>query len=138
MISEDRFSIATSNAERYLLRAGEKHPYRHMENAVIDARRKLDRMKGTGNALSVIADEEKQLQLLENENATVRNELKSLNEHLTRMLEHVKDQNIAKGRKKSERPTSQRLRARDEEIKNSDKQMRNLVHEHQKLTRRLE
>ena len=61
MISEDRFSIATNNAERYLLRAGEKHPFRHMENAVLDARRKFDRMKGTGAALEAIGDEEKQL-----------------------------------------------------------------------------
>ena len=138
MVSDDLMSIATSNAEKYLVRAGEKHPFRYMETAVVDARRKLEKMKSTDGVVASMVDEEKKMLFIENENVTIRKELKHLNEHLTRLLEYVRDQNLVKGKKKEERPTSQRMRARDEEIKNSDKQIKNLVYEHQKLTKRIE
>ena len=91
MVSDDLMSIATSNAEKYLVRAGEKHPFRYMETAVVDARRKLEKMKSTDGMVASMVDEEKKMLFIENENATIRKELKHLNEHLTRLLEYVRD-----------------------------------------------
>lgn len=52
-------------------------------------------------------------------------------------LDYIKDLHLKKKDEKT-RPISHLLKARNEEVKNSDKQMMNLMTEHQRLQKRLE
>lgn len=57
ILSEDRVSLST-NAEKYIQKYAEKHPFKAMEKAVLEARKTLDRLKGAEETVHSMADEE--------------------------------------------------------------------------------
>lgn len=57
ILSEDRVSLST-NAERYIQKYAEKHPFKAMEKAVLEARKTLDRLKGAEDTVHSMDDEE--------------------------------------------------------------------------------
>ena len=136
IMSEDRATL-NSNADKYIQKFAEKHPLKAMEKAVLDARRTLDKMKGAEETVESIEEEEQKMIFVDNQNKKLRKELKKMNDNLNNLLDYIKDLNLKK-KKKQDKPIDQVLRTRNEEIKNSDKQMMNLMNEHQRLQKRLE
>lgn len=74
---------------------------------------------------------------VDNQNKKLRKELKRMNDNLNKLIDYIKDLHLKKKDEKP-RPVSGLLRARNEEVKNSDKQMQNLMTEHQRLQKRFE
>lgn len=65
-----------------------------MEKAVLDARRTLDRMKGSEETVENLADEEQKMIFVDNQNKKLRKELKRMNENLNKLLDYIKDLNL--------------------------------------------
>ena len=119
----------------------ENHPIRQLEIAVDLSKQKLSKIKDTFVTVDKMNDEEKKLAYLQQENKHLRLELKVMNDNLNKLIDIVKDINIKrqKYRKETnERPTSHRIKAKNQELVNSDKQLHNLETEHTRLTKRLE
>jgi hypothetical protein len=130
VLSEERVKLITS-AEKYIQKIAEKHPSKAIERSVAEARKILEKVKeSAANAAELSqASSGKQSKQL-------NKALKLMNEDLNKLIDYI--QNIDLKKKKEERPVSQLLKVRNEEIKNSDKQMMNLMTEHQRLQSRLD
>ncbi|CAI2358816.1 unnamed protein product [Moneuplotes crassus] len=131
VISEERVKLI-SNAEKYIQKIAEKHPSKAIEKSVAEARMILDRVKGSASAAAQLSTKDGQ----KNQEKKLGKALKKMNEDLNKLIDYIKDIDIKK--KDQDRPVSQLLKVRNEEIKNSDKQMMNLMVEHQRLKARLE
>jgi myosin heavy subunit len=135
-LRSDAGKSTTSNAEKCIQKYSEKHPFKAMEKSILDARRTLDRLKGTEEKVLAMEDEEQKKLYVDNQNKKLRKELKRMNDNLNKLIDYIKDLHLKKKDEK-QRPISGILRARHEEVKNSDKQIMNLMTEHQRLTKRL-
>lgn len=63
----------------------------------------------------------------------MRKELKTLNDGLSQLIELMRDLKLKK-KERREVPIEERKKAREEEIKNSEKISKNLIFEHNKLS----
>jgi len=77
---------------------------------------------------------------LKSENAVLREQLKKMSENVNILIDKMNQESLKKKKFQPDnsRPGSQRIRTKEEEIKNTDKAIQNLVREHQRLRRRLE
>ena len=138
IMSEDRASYAT-NAEKVLLQYADKHPLKAMEKSVMEARNTLDKMKSIEQTVETIDDEEQKMNYVDRQNKKLRSELKKMNNNLNKLIDYIKDLHLkSKPKAEDQKPVELILRARNEEVKNSDKQLMNLMNEHQRLQKRLD
>ena len=123
--------------DKWLPKYAQKHPFKHIEVQLIEARKKVDRLERLKEKRAEIEDEEEQRNALLQENTLMRKELKTLNDGLSQLIELMRDLKLKK-KERREVPVEDRKKAREEELKNSEKISKNLLFEHNKLSQRIE
>jgi hypothetical protein len=128
-LSDARVTLIIS-AEKYIQKIADKHPSKVIQRSVVEARKILDKVKASAaNAAELSKDTSG------NQSKQLNKALRLMNEDLNNLIVYI--QSIDLKKQKEEKPVSQMLKVRNEEIKNSDKQMMNLMTEHQRLQARL-
>lgn len=87
---------------------------------------------------------QKKKKFLKSENKQLRDQLKKMSENVNVLIDKINSESLRKkkyaqnGNAAGDRPGSQRIRAREREVQNTDKAIQNLIKEHQRVKRRLE
>lgn len=85
-IRSDGGTSLASNADRFIQKYSEKHPFKAMEKAVLDARKTLDRFKGSEDKIEQMEEEEQKKIYVDNQNKKLRKELKKMNDNLNKLI----------------------------------------------------
>ena len=122
----------------------ERNPYKFIEKTLQDARFKLEKMKETPKLIETLTDNQKKKKFLKAENKQLRDQLKKMSENVNMLIDKMNQESLKKKKMGQaaagdpDRPGSQKIKTRQKEIDNTDKAIKNLIKEHQRVRKRLE
>lgn len=112
-VSDNLSSVALTNTpDKWLPKYAQKHPVRHIELQLIEARKKVEKLEKMKERRDSLHDEEEQKSSMLNENTIIRKELKVLNEGLSQLIELMHDLRLKK-KERREIPVEDRKKARE-------------------------
>lgn len=123
------------------LRGIKRPPMLVVEETIETAKSKLDKIAKKREKAQQAVDEDDKLYLLNEESNMLKKELKTLNNALNLFIDEMRVQKLKTGNKKQVDPAEHEERKRlvkDMEMENYDKMTKNLMVEHNKLTKRLD